>query len=100
MKFVGFMSKGWGLLTPCFVPRGVFVHSDCPEGKGFCSFQVVSREFVPGGMALDEIDTCIKRHRDTGYPLSFPSQFIHRQTGPLTTDEPSSKNIDYLSLII
>ena len=68
-----------GAFDSLLCPEGrVFVHSDCPEGKGFCSFQVVSREFVPGGMVLDEIDTCIKRHRDTGHPLSFPSQFIHR----------------------
>ena len=67
-----------GAFDSLFCPEGrVFVHNDCPEGKGFCSFQVVSREFVPGVMVLDEIDTCIKRHRDSGYPLSFPSQFIH-----------------------
>ena len=29
-------------------------------GEGFCSLQVVSRGFVPGGMVIDEIDTCIK----------------------------------------
>ena len=68
-----------GAFDSLFCPKErVFVHNDCPEGKGFCSVQVVSREFVPGGIVLDEIDTCIKRHRDTGYPLSFPSQFIHR----------------------
>ena len=52
-----------GAFDSLFCPEGrVFVHNECPEGKGFCSFQVVSWEFVPGGMVLDEIDTCIKRH--------------------------------------
>ena len=68
-----------GAFDSLFCPEGrVFVHNECPEGKGFSSFQVVSWEFVPGRMVLDEIDTCIKKHRDSGYFLSFPSQFIHR----------------------
>ena len=50
MKFFGFMSQGWGAFDSLFCPEGrVFVHNDCSEGKGFCSFQVVFREFVPGG---------------------------------------------------
>ena len=30
-------------------------------GEGSCSLQVVSRGFVPGGMVLDEIDTCVRQ---------------------------------------
>ena len=39
-----------GAFDSLFCPEGrVFVQNDCPEGKGFCSFQVMSQEFVPGG---------------------------------------------------
>ena len=39
-----------GAFDSLFCPKGrVFIHNDCPEGKGFCSFQVVSWNFVPGG---------------------------------------------------
>ena len=53
------MSRG-GAFNSLFCPeRRVSVHNDCPRGEGFCSLQVLSRGFVPGGMVLDEIDTCI-----------------------------------------
>ena len=77
----GFMSQGWGLLTPCFVPRGGFLYiTIVPRGRVFVPFKSCPGSLSQGGggMVLDEIDTCIKRHRDTGYSLSFPSQFIHR----------------------
>ena len=48
-----------GLSTPCSVLRGGFLYTMIVPGGGFCSLQVVSRGFVPGGMVLDEIDTCI-----------------------------------------
>ena len=49
VKFSNFMSKGWGF-DSLFCPEGrVFVHNDCPGGEGFCSLQVVSLGFVPGG---------------------------------------------------
>ena len=63
VKFSNFMSRG-GDFDSLFCPEGrVFVHNDCPIG-GFCSIQVVSLRFVPGGgMVMDEIDTCIiKKH--------------------------------------
>ena len=48
-----------GLLTACFVPSGGFLYTMIVPGEGFCSLQIVSRGFVPGGTVLDEIDTCI-----------------------------------------
>ena len=38
-----------GLLTPCLVPREGFLYTLIVPGEGFCSFQVVSQGFVPGG---------------------------------------------------
>ena len=36
------MSRGWAF-DSLFCPEGrVFVHNDCPGGKGFCSLHVVS----------------------------------------------------------
>ena len=40
---------GVGLLTPCSVPRGVFLNTMIVPGEGFCSLQVVYEGFVPGG---------------------------------------------------
>ena len=48
-----------GLLTPCFVLGEGFLYTIIVPGEGFCSLRVVSQGFVPGGMVLDEIDTCI-----------------------------------------
>ena len=54
MKFSDFMSWG-GAFDPLFCPEGrVFVHSDCPGRGAFALFKS-----CPGGMVLDEIDTCI-----------------------------------------
>ena len=55
MKFLALCPKGGGFWLPV-LSRGVFVHNDCPKGKGFCSFQVLSQEFVLGEDGLDEID--------------------------------------------
>ena len=60
VKFSNFNCPGVGLLTPCFVPRGGILYTVIVPGEGFCSLQVVSWGFVPGGMVLDEIDTCIR----------------------------------------
>ena len=38
-----------GFLTRSFVPRGGFLYTMIVPGEGFCSFEVVSRGFVPGG---------------------------------------------------
>ena len=71
-----------GAFDSLFCPKGFFYIMIVPRGRVFVPFKScprsVSQEFVPGGMVLDEIDTYIKRNRDSGYPLSFPSQFIHR----------------------
>ena len=50
---------GVGLLTPCSVPRGVFLYTMIVPGEGFCSLQVLYQGFVPGEVVMDEIDTCI-----------------------------------------
>ena len=55
------------LLTPCSVPRGGFLYTMIVPGEGFCSLQVVSRRFVPGGMVMDEIDICITQINTTGW---------------------------------
>ena len=47
------------LLTPFFVLRGGFLSIVIVPGEGFCSLQVVSRGFVPTGVVMEEIDTCI-----------------------------------------
>ena len=60
VKFSNFMSPGVGLLAPCFVPEGrVFVHNDCPGG-GYLLPSSHVPGVCPGGMVMDEIDTCIK----------------------------------------
>ena len=53
-----------GAFDSLFCPEGrVFVHNDCPEGKGFVPFKSCPGSLSQGGMVLDEIDTCIlKRH--------------------------------------
>ena len=54
VKFSNFMSQGWGF-DSLFCPEGrVFVNNDCPRG-GF----LPPSSRVPGGMVLDEIDSCI-----------------------------------------
>ena len=50
---------GVGLMTPCSVARGGFLYTIVVPGEGFCSLQVMSWGFVPGGVVMDEIDTCI-----------------------------------------
>ena len=48
-----------GLLTPYFVPKGrVFVHNDCPGGGVLLPSSRIPG-VSPGGMVMDEIDTCI-----------------------------------------
>ena len=44
-----------GLLTPCIVPRGGFLYRMIVPGGGF----LLRSSRVPGGMVMDEIDTCI-----------------------------------------
>ena len=55
VKFSNFMSRG-GAFDSLSCPEGrVFVHNDCPGGR----FLLPSSR-VPGGMIMDEIDTCIR----------------------------------------
>ena len=47
-----------GLLTPCSVPRGGSLYTmTVPGGRVFAPFKS-----CPGGMVMDEIDTCIIRN--------------------------------------
>ena len=56
VKFFTLCPKS-GAFDSLFCPEGrVFVHSDSPWGGGF----LLPSSRVPGGMVLDEIDTCIK----------------------------------------
>ena len=72
VKFSNFTSRG-GAFDSLFCLEGrVFVHNDCPGGEGFCSLQVVYRGFVPEGMVMDEVDTCINTPHYTPF-LLFPS---------------------------
>ena len=48
-----------GLLTPCSVPRGGFLYTMIVPGGGFLLSSSHVRRVCPGGMVLDEIDTCI-----------------------------------------
>ena len=50
-----------GLLTPCFVAREGFLYTMIVLEEGFCPLRVVSwgGGVVPGGMVVDEIDSCI-----------------------------------------
>ena len=43
-----------GLLTPFSVPRGGFLYTVIVPGRVFAPFKL-----CPGGMVMDEIDTCI-----------------------------------------
>ena len=55
VKFSNFYVPGVGLLTPCSVPRGGFLYKIIvPGGRVFAPFKS-----YPGGMVMDEIDTCI-----------------------------------------
>ena len=47
VKFSNFMSRGWGFLAPCSVPKGGFLYTTIVPGKGFCSIQVVSFAVTP-----------------------------------------------------
>ena len=54
-----FYVLGVGLLAPCFVPRGGVLYTMIvPGGRVLAPFESCP-EVCPGGMVLDEIDTCI-----------------------------------------
>ena len=48
VKFSNFMSRGWGFLLPVCLEGRVFVHNDCPGGRGrvFAPFKS-----CPGGLS-------------------------------------------------
>ena len=48
-----------GLLTPCFVPGEGFLYTIIVPGGGFLLPSSRVPGVCPGGMVLDEIDTCI-----------------------------------------
>ena len=50
-----------GLLTPCFVPGEGFLYTIIVPGGGFLLPSSRVPGVCPGGMVLDEIDTCITR---------------------------------------
>ena len=59
MKFFDFMSQGWGFRLPVLSRGEGFCTQWLSRGRVF-TLQVVSQGFVPGGMVLDEIDSCIR----------------------------------------
>ena len=56
---VSISSREWGFWLPVLSQGEGFCAEWLSRGEGFCSLQVVFRGFVRGGMAMDEIDTCI-----------------------------------------
>ena len=48
-----------GLLIPCFVPRGGVLYTMIVQGGGFLLPSSRVPGVCPGGMVLDEIDTCM-----------------------------------------
>ena len=64
VKFSNFMSGG-GAFDSLFCPEGrVFVHNDCPRGERFCSLQVVSWGFVPGGWFWMKLIPALHKHNN------------------------------------
>ena len=70
-EFSNFMSRGWGFWLPVLSRGKGFCTQLLSRGEGFCSLRVVSRGFVPGGMVLDQIDTCIIVHTFVNQILLF-----------------------------
>ena len=52
-----------GLLTHCFVPRGGFLYTVIVPGGSFLPPSSRVPAVCPGGMVLDEIDSCITTTR-------------------------------------
>ena len=48
------------LLTPCFVPRGGILYTIIVPGGGFLPPSSSVPGVCPGGIVLDETDTCIR----------------------------------------
>ena len=60
VQFSNFMSRD-GAFESLFCPEGmVFVHNDCPRGRGLPSSSRVPGFVLGGGIVLDEIDTCVR----------------------------------------
>ena len=59
------------LLTPCFVPKGGFLYTMIVPGEGFLLPSSCAPGVCPGGMVLDETDTCIT-------PASFNNVLINQ----------------------
>ena len=53
------LCPGGGAFDSLFCPKGRVLYTMIVPGGGFCPLRVVSREFVLGGMVLNEIDACI-----------------------------------------
>ena len=54
VKFSNFMSRGGAFDSLLCAIGRIFVHNDCPQGRNFAP-----SSSVPGGMDLNETDTCI-----------------------------------------
>ena len=50
-----------GLLTPCIVPRGGLLYRKIVPGGGFLLLSSRVPGACPGGMVMDETDTCITK---------------------------------------
>ena len=59
-----------GLLTPYFVSREGFLYTMIVPGGGFLLPSSRVPGFVPGGVVMNEIDTCII-HSDSQYLTAF-----------------------------
>ena len=59
VKFSLTLCPGGGAFDSLFCPKGrVFVHNDCPGGRVLLPSSRIPG-VCPGGMVMDEIDTCI-----------------------------------------
>ena len=65
-----------GLLTPCSVPRGGFLYTMIVPGGGFLLPSSRVLGICPGGMVMDEIDTCINNVYNIKLALQRHDHFL------------------------
>ena len=67
VKFSNFMSRGWGFWLACSVPRGGLLYTMIVPGGGLLLPSNRVPGVSPGGMVLDETDTCIMQNKTNLY---------------------------------